>query len=211
MNSAALFAPQGRLRLRPFAAGDEADVVRLHAEPRVREYLVDDFPLHEPAQAARFVQRIQSYYVQHPGLGIWSAGLTDDSAVPRFVGWFGLMLMSAMPGEVELGSRLLPEAWGGGTAMDGCECLLEHAFGTLGCPRVWGACHPDNRSARMCLLALGMRAVEMAPYEGAQALYHCVLKDEWLGVREMPRQRRQRRAACQLAPLRAKQTAPLTC
>lgn len=211
MSEAGLFAPQGRLRLRPFAAGDEADVVRLHREPRVREHLVDDFPLHQPAQAARFVQRIQSYYRQHAGLGIWHASLAEGGGRPRFVGWFGLMAMSAMPGEVELGSRLLPEAWGSGTAMDGGERLLGHAFGTLGCHRVWGACHPDNRSARMCLLALGMRALEMAPYEGGQALHHCVLQAEWRGLQDMPRQRRLRRAACQLAPTRTTQAAPLTC
>ena len=182
-----------RLALRPFEDGDTEAVMNLHRNPRVRQMLVDDHPLDEPAQAARFVELIQHFYRAHPGLGIWHA--SDASG---FVGWFSLMPAAGHPGDVELGSRLLPRAWGTGLAMEGCELLLRRAFEVRPQCHVRAACHPANRGARMCLLAMGMRSLGMGPYEGGTALHHGVEITRWQGWMTQTRQVRLRQAALTL-------------
>lgn len=184
-----------RLLLREFVDGDAADVMALHSEPRLREHLVDDHPLHEPASAALFIERIQRFYRLHPGLGIWHTSVLRSSDAPSFAGWFSLMPLAAQPGEVELGSRLQPAQWGHGVALDGGEALLDHAFDELGLHRVWGLCHPRNRGARLCLAALGFEPKTMVPYEGGMALQHCLDATRWPHVRRLPRRNRLQRAA----------------
>ncbi len=187
----------GRVALREFtfAAGDAASVAELHARPEVRALLADAHPLHRPEVAERFVQRIEPFYRAHPGLGIWHA-----STPAGFVGWFSLMPMAERAGAIELGSRLRPEAWGRGVALDGGEGLLDHAFGALAAPEVWAACDASNRGARLCLATLGFHAEGMAPYDGAAAaLHHRVSRATWQGWRQRARRERLRDAARRLA------------
>lgn len=190
-----------RLLLREFAPGDEAALQRMHDDPRLRAHLIDDAPLHEAATAALFVRRIATVYRAHPGLGIWHAsalgeGHAHDGA---FAGWFSLMPLPGHPGEVELGSRLLPLHWGSGLALEGGEALLQHAFGRLGLSRVWGLCAADNRGARLCLAALGFGPGVMAPCEGGQALHHSLDAARFRRAMALPRHARRRQAARQTA------------
>lgn len=179
----------GRLLLRRFEAEDARDVANLHALPEVRAHLSDDHPLHELPTAQRLIQRLLAFYPMQPGLGIWHA-----SDAQGFVGWFSLMPLPERPGAVDLGSRLHPRAWGNGTAMDGGECLLSHAFLTLGATQVWGACAPGNRGARLCLHALGFNAEGMQPYDGHPALLHRLNTAQWQLFSRTPRRERLRRA-----------------
>jgi RimJ/RimL family protein N-acetyltransferase len=95
---------------------------------------------------------------------------------------------------VEIGSRLLPIAWGRGLALEGGEIMLEHAFTTLGLPRVWGICHPDNRSAQAVLAALGFEADGIARYDGQDACHHVIDLNAWRESRNTSRRSRLRRA-----------------
>jgi RimJ/RimL family protein N-acetyltransferase len=171
-----------RLRLREFAASDAMSLQSMHREPRVRELLVDDYPLDQAAVACHFIERLQVIYRDEPGLGIWHAQrleAADPSAErearaavdagelspevssfmlrPRwhFCGWFNLMRMPDDPSRVEIGCRLRPEAWGTGLALEGGEALLRHAFGRLRLSAVWGICHPRHHAVRAVLRALG--------------------------------------------------------
>lgn len=187
-----------RLELREFVAGDEALLVQMHSEPRLRALLVDDYPLHQPAVAGLFVERMAALYRAHPGLGIWHAQRIEreGGTVSRrsFAGWFNLMPMAERPGEVELGSRLLPQVWGSGLALEGGELLLDHAFGTLGLPRVWGICHPDNRSAQAVLATMGFSPLGIQPYDGVLAFHSQIDLNGWQAARNSPRASRLRRA-----------------
>lgn len=186
-----------RLLLREFAPGDEPVLQHMHEDPRLRADLIDDAPLHEAATAALFVRRIAKVYRTHQGLGIWCARLLGPTHPPEgsFAGWFSLMPMAGHPGEVELGSRLLPAHWGSGLALDGGEALLHHAFGPLGVPRVWGLCAPANRGARLCLAALGFGPGVMAPCEGGEALHHRIDAARFHRALALPRRRRLQQAA----------------
>ena len=130
----------------------------------------------------------------------------------RFAGWFSLMPMQpaadaaalgVQPGDVELGSRLLPEHWGSGLSLLGGETLLRHAFERQRVRAVWGVCHPDHHPARACLQALGFSPRGTARYEGQPSDHHALAAADWAALQPLShreRLRRQRRAA---APLNA--------
>lgn len=192
----------GRLRLREFIAGDAADIQALHADPRVRALLPDQQPLHEAAWAETFAACLADFYRSHPGLGIWRCDVAQGDA-ERFAGWFSLMPVQASPdtdafglraGDAELGSRLRPEHWGSGLALDGGAVLLDHAFDRLGLRTVWGICHPDNRNARACLRALGFAPRSRAPYEGQLSDYHALDATTWSRIRSLHPRARLRQA-----------------
>jgi RimJ/RimL family protein N-acetyltransferase len=197
-----------RLVLREFGPDDHDALQQMHSDPRVREHLVDDYPLHESAVVRLFLERIQEIYRRYEGLGIWHAGLLEAPVAPaqataagsaappsaRFAGWFNLMPMAERPGEVEIGSRLLPLAWGSGLALEGAELLLDHALEDLGLSQVWGTCHPANRSAQAVLAALGFEALGVLPYDHGTAVHYRIELNAWRIYRNTPRAIRLRRA-----------------
>jgi RimJ/RimL family protein N-acetyltransferase len=210
-----------RLRLREFAAHDVQHIIDMHAQPRVRAQLVDDYPLDEPACAEKFIAGIQAFYRRHEGAGIWCAeralppepqtvaearaahaageisqALLAFVSAPtwRFIGWFSLMYVMDDPSQMEIGARLLPQAWDGCTALDGGEWLLTRVFGQLGRDRVFGYCDPANRSAAHCLRVLGFAPCGSACYDGRQAAQFVLHREHWEHWRGLPRRERQRRA-----------------
>ena len=190
-----------RLALREFGPGDHDALLAMHREPRLRTHLVDDYPMHESAVVRLFLARLAQLYRRHEGLGIRHATLIEPQ--PVFAGWFNLMPMADRPGEVELGSRLLPLAWGSGLALEGGELLLAHAFERLGLGHVWGVCHPGNRSAQAVLAALGFGALGAMRYDGREAAHYRIDLNAWRAVRNTPRGIRLRRA---LRPRAAEET-----
>jgi len=195
-----------RLSLREFGADDLDALQAMHRDVRLRALLVDDYPLHDRAVARLFLDRMAALYRRYEGLGIWHA--TRHEPKDRFVGWFNLMPMAERPGEVEIGSRLLPLAWGGGLALEGGELMLDHAFERLHLPRVWGICHPDNRSARAVLAALGFEPQGLMRYDGREAWHALIDLNAWHRARNTPRATRMRRA---LRDRPAAATTPETC
>lgn len=191
MSTPLAWAESPRLALREFAPGDLADLVVMHRDERLREFLVDDYPLHVAAVARLFIERLALLYRRHEGLGIWHATARESG---EFAGWFNLMPMAERPGEVEIGARLRPAFWGGRLALEGTELMLDHAFDGLGLRHVWGICHPGNRSARAVLAALGFESHGPAPYDGGEALYHRIGLNAWRALRNIPRGERLRRA-----------------
>ena len=210
-----------RLRLREFVPQDRMRLVRMHADTRMRALLIDDKPLHRHDVCGLFLARLAELYRRHEGLGIWHAErsvrrfsdaelaepalrelLSPEALaelarpVPEFVGWFNLMPMpgAGREGEIEIGARLLPAAWGAGLADEGGQGLLRHAFETLGRERVWAVCHPRHESVRGCVLALGFSDAGERPYQGEPAQHYLVTRDEWLAQRTLTRRERLRRA-----------------
>jgi RimJ/RimL family protein N-acetyltransferase len=189
-----------RLILREFRAGDVPAVAAMHRDPRLRALLIDDFPLQLNRIAAAFVERMTARYRQHEGLGIWHASVRGPRAA--FVGWFSLMPMAGRPGEVEIGARLLPFAWGSGLAQEGGEMLLDHAADDLRLASVWGVCHPDNRSAAALLAVMGFSALGLMPYAGGVASHHRIELNDWREVRNIPAMTRLRRTLRAIADSR---------
>ncbi len=195
-----------RIALREFCLADRHALVAMHADPRVRRQLLDDVALDDIGMVWRFLAGIQRIYREHQGLGIWHASIAADEPAAdtarRFIGWFNLMpLPGRSDGAIELGSRLLPSAWTGGLAQEGCELLLDHGFDTLQLPRIWATCHPDNRPARTCLAALGFDEHGLGDYEGHRGLYASIDSAHWQDWRARPRRERLRQALQRAMPV----------
>ena len=194
--TALAWARSRRLALHEFADDDLAPLVEMHRDARLRQHLVDDYPMHLAPVVRVFIERMAQIYRRHEGLGIWRASLLEPAPEPEavFAGWFSLMPIAGRPGEVEIGSRLLPRVWGSGLALEGGEMMLDHAFDELGLAQVWGICHPDNRSARAVLAALGFAPLGLQAYDGSPALHHRIGLNAWRTLRNIPRGTRLRRA-----------------
>jgi RimJ/RimL family protein N-acetyltransferase len=186
------WARSRRLALREFGLDDHDAILVMHRDARLRALLVDDYPLDDPRVAQVFLERMAAIYRRHEGLGIWHASLPGPQ--PQFAGWFNLMPMAEQPGAVEIGSRLLPQLWGQGLALEGGEMLLAHAFDDLALEHVWGTCHPDNRGAVVVLQALGFEPLGERPYDGKRALYFRIGLNAWKASRNTTGATRIRRA-----------------
>lgn len=164
-----------RLRLRGLRYADMFDLQRLGRDARVSQALLDA-PVDDIAGACALIDAANRIYRERPGLGIWRA---DDER--GFIGFFSLMA-ELDPAEVEIGTRLLPRAWGRGYALEAGAALCEHAFGTMALPALAGMCDPANRSVPPLLMRLGFVAEGEAEQFGRRALRFVLRREDWRGI-----------------------------
>jgi len=152
-----------RLSLREFRATDAEALYRLDSDPRVMRYIRDG-SVGTRASVAGTVARAMKYYRVYPGLGVWPA---EVRATGAFIGWFCLKYVPKTV-EVEVGYRLLPEAWGRGYATEGARALVRRGFAELGLYRIIGLTHPDNVASQRVLLKTGLRDAGWGRYYGRE-------------------------------------------
>jgi len=140
-----------RLELREFATSDFEDLYRLDSDPRVMKYINGGRALSR-ANVRDTLARVLRYYAHHHGLGVWRAADRDGG---RFVGWFCLKYCPPTC-DIEVGYRLVPEAWGRGYATEGAAALLSYGFGDLGLERIVGITHAANVASQRVLLKCGL-------------------------------------------------------
>jgi RimJ/RimL family protein N-acetyltransferase len=83
---------------------------------------------------------------------VWRASRCDTGA---FVGWFSLKYAGRSP-DIEVGYRLVPQAWGQGFATEGARALVDYGFDDLDLDRIIGVTHPGNRASQRVLMKAGM-------------------------------------------------------
>lgn len=140
-----------RLALREFTPADFADLHRLDTDPRVMKYINGGRPATRDETAAA-IRRIVRYPRLYPDLGIWYATRRDTGA---FIGWFSLKYAGKSP-DVEIGYRLLRNAWGHGYATEGATALLCFGFDELQLHRIIGVTEPGNLASQHVLQKAGM-------------------------------------------------------
>ena len=150
-----------RLELRDFVAEDFDDLCRLDGDPRVMKYIADGKPAPREAIAQR-LERFIRYPALYPDLGVWRAARRDTGA---FIGWF-CMSYAGKSADVEVGYRLLPEAWGRGFATEGATALVGYGFDDLGLHRIIGVTHPDNNASQRVLIKAGLADIGWGRYYG---------------------------------------------
>ncbi len=148
-----------RLELRAFVAGDVDDLYRLDSDPRVMKYIGNGKPLARDAVARR-LKRFIRYPALYPDLGVWRASRRDNGI---YIGWFALNY-AGKTADVEVGYRLLPEAWGRGFATEGAKALVDYGFDDLGLHRIIGVTHPDNKASQRVLQKAGLEDVGWGRY-----------------------------------------------
>ena len=149
------FAPPlgtARLRLREFTEADADAIYALDSDPRVMRFIGDGSPSTRD-DAELTIGRVLRRYTEHPGQGAWHASRRDDG---RFVGWVSLKFAGESP-DIEVGYRLVADAWGKGFATELARAMLERGFGLLQLDRIIGVTHPDNHASQRVLAKIGMR------------------------------------------------------
>ncbi len=140
-----------RLELRTFRPEDFDDFLRLNRDPRVMKYFTRGKPMPRDVAAEAF-GRVLRYPSLYPDLGAWHASRRDTGA---FIGWFSLKY-AGRSAEVEVGYRLLSEAWGQGFATEGARALVAFGFDDLGLHRIIGVTHSGNKASQRVLLKAGL-------------------------------------------------------
>ena len=166
-----------RLRLHGFAFRHMLDLLQLGREERVTRMLLDD-PIATLEDAMGLVVWANKLYRERPGLGLWHT--RDRNG--RFIGMFSLT-PSGDAGDVAIGVRLLPAAWGRGYAIEGGVALCAHAFDTLQLPALIAQCAPDNRSVPPLLLRLGFQETPAGEQFGNPARRFRIARADWKGLR----------------------------
>jgi ribosomal-protein-alanine N-acetyltransferase len=140
-----------RLDLREFTHDDFGDLLRLDSDPRVMKYINGGKPSSKKDVEAA-LGRVARYYRSWYGLGVWHAVRRDTGS---FIGWYCLKYCPPTC-DVEVGYRLLRQAWGQGFATEGATELVRYGFDDLGVDKIIGVTHPGNRASQRVLMKAGL-------------------------------------------------------
>jgi len=162
-----------RMVLRGLRLADIPALTALNADADVARWSLDPCPT-DYFGVAKTVLGANECYVMQPGLGAWHASDRDG----RFIGLFTLA-HSLETGDIEIGTRLLPSAWGRLYPVEGGRALCAHAFGTLRLDRILGMCHPQNLAVPAILRRLGFVADGDGPYFGGRASRFVLEREAW--------------------------------
>jgi RimJ/RimL family protein N-acetyltransferase len=174
-----------RLTLLPLGDEHLEFEVELDSDPEVLRYLEPRPRTRAQVEVAH--RRRLEVADAAPGLGSW-VGSTDAGPV----GWWALEPVpdadgTPVPGEAELGYRLLRRHWRRGLAGEGARELLRHAFDDLGLTRVVARTMAVNTASRATMTSIGMTWVRdfHAPFDepvpGAEhgEVEYAVTRDRW--------------------------------
>lgn len=175
-----------RLRLRPLASSDEADLIALDSDPEVMRYVGSPAGVKSPAETAERARlRIrEEQRGDYEPLGFWRIEGRGDRA------FHGVGALIRMPGgnregpgdadvDVEVAYRLARTAWGQGIATEAAGALVAHALGPLALPRVVAVTYPANQASQRVLDKLGFERHGLREYKGVQATYHVLTSAAW--------------------------------
>jgi RimJ/RimL family protein N-acetyltransferase len=140
-----------RLSMRDFTLDDFDDLYALNSDPRVMKYIADGKPSTRD-EVAKALRRFVRYPTLYADLGIWHTSRRDTGA---FIGFFALNYTGKTT-DIEIGYRLLRNAWGQGFATEGATALAQYGFDDLGLNRIIGVTHPNNRASQRVLMKAGL-------------------------------------------------------
>ena len=133
-----------RLVLREIVSADLDAFARLFADPEVMRYSLGT---RNREETRGWIEAWQGRYAEY-GWGLWAVERSADGAMLGYCGLIPQKIDDVT--EVEVGYRLLPEAWGQGYGTEAARAVRDHAFGTLGLRRLISIIEPRNvRSIRV--------------------------------------------------------------
>lgn len=144
-----------RLILRPHEARDGGAMWAQLRDPEVMRYLL---PVADDAAFAAMVARLDGFERDH-GFTFWAIERRADGAV---IGTCGLKPGSPdtpIAGMVEIGWRLLRDAWGQGYAREAARATLDWAWARGDIARIVAITVPENAASWGLMERLGMTRV----------------------------------------------------
>ena len=140
-----------RLSMRNFTLDDFDDLYALNSDLRVMKYIADG-TVSTRDEVAGALRRFVRYPTLYPDLGIWHTSRRDTGA---FIGFFALNYAGRST-DIEVGYRLLHNAWGLGLATEGATALVHYGFDDLGLDRIIGVTAPGNKASQNVLMKAGL-------------------------------------------------------
>jgi len=146
-----------RLTLVPLADEHLESEIELDADPEVMRHLTGRALTRAEAEQAHHRRLAAARKV--PGLGFW-VGFAEDG----FVGWWILQPPHGpdqpdVPGEADLGYRLLRRRWRRGYAGEGARELIRYGFADLGLNRIFAQTMAVNTASRATMASVGLSFV----------------------------------------------------
>jgi len=165
-----------RMTLTQLCEHDLGDIVAMNAQPAVTRYLNGGKPIAADAS--------EEWIAANVAWG-WTGHLRTPDEHGSFVGFFATRPTS--PNERELGYRLPAHRWGSGFASEGSKAIVEHAFVSMHCERVWAQTMTVNRGSRRVMEKTGLEFVGMLdlvfdePIEGSEFgdVEYGITRDQW--------------------------------
>jgi RimJ/RimL family protein N-acetyltransferase len=140
-----------RLSMRNFTLDDFNDLYALNSDRRVMKYIADG-TVSTRDEVAGALRRFVRYPTLYPDLGVWHTSRRDTGA---FIGFFALNYTGKTT-DIEIGYRLLHNAWGLGLATEGATALAHYGFDDLGLHRIIGVTLPGNKPSQRVLMKAGL-------------------------------------------------------
>lgn len=156
-----------RLLLRPFSEVHRAAFAAMNSDPAV---MAD---LGGPFTAERSNAKFERYVATFENSG--SGRFAIESLKGQFLGYAGLMpILGDHPlgAHVEIGWRLIREAWGQGYATEAASAALCDGFDRVRLPKIFSYTAPDNLRSQAVMERLKLKRDEgldfVADYDGHQ-------------------------------------------
>lgn len=162
-----------RLLVRQRTLADVDACLAMDRDLEVTRYIAG--PWHDPVAHRQFVE-LRTTRPYPPGLGYWS--IRERALPDRFVGWVLLIPDHGVGPDVEIGWRLVRDAWRRGIATEAARALVAHAFGTVRLPRVIADIAPNNLSSQRVATKLGMRRVREDDRDGVSYVRFRLERDD---------------------------------
>lgn len=141
-----------RLGLRNWQTKDIAPAKKMNCNNSVMEF----FPsLWSQKQTEDFIQRMRKHFRKHE----FCYFAVDELETGKFIGFIGLMhqtYTTLFTPFVDVGWRLIPEAWGKGFATEGAKACLDYAFTKLKLKEVYAIAPELNLKSQRVMGKLGM-------------------------------------------------------
>jgi RimJ/RimL family protein N-acetyltransferase len=152
-----------RLRLARWDPAAHAPALAaINALPAAVRYLNAGVP-YTREETDRQSERFTAHWERY-GFGFWGVTVT---ATARVIGLAGLghpIWFPALAGEIEIGWRLHPHAWGQGYATEAGQAALAAAWNALEADRIVAIIDPGNTPSIAVATRLGMRLARTRPH-----------------------------------------------
>jgi RimJ/RimL family protein N-acetyltransferase len=150
-----------RLTIRPWAEADRAAYVAINADPRVGEWLGGPFT---EAETSAAFDRLMG--PQPDEQWTWAGARKADGAI---VGMFMLRRVTGddhpRAGEVEVGWRLAPAAWGHGYASEAARAIIAFGFSALDVDELVAFTATTNLRSQAVMRRIGLERDERRDFE----------------------------------------------
>ncbi|HEY3412950.1 MAG TPA: GNAT family N-acetyltransferase [Armatimonadota bacterium] len=157
-----------RLILRDFDPDDVDNLVALDADPEVRRYLDMPEPPTRHVVECVILPPILADAERRDGFGRWI--ILEKARDFRFIGWIHFRRAKSDPDEIELGYRLIREAWGHGYATEASLALIEKGIREQGVTRISATALADNAASIRVMEKCGLTLENRFMYKDIPAV-----------------------------------------